>query len=78
MEALPVRAILETFERKTDELKRLARDIVKPLTRNFLELELKASAEPAAGPAGARDGTLVGRLPYLTCTRVEEADLPWK
>ncbi|KAJ5601663.1 hypothetical protein N7510_011197 [Penicillium lagena] len=77
-DSLYTRETLKRFERKTDELKRLARDIVKPLTRNFLELELKASAEPAAGPAGARDGTPVGRLPYLTCTRVEEADLPWK
>jgi hypothetical protein len=32
---------LKRFERKMDEIKRLARDIVKPLMRNFLELELK-------------------------------------
>ncbi|KAK6003098.1 hypothetical protein QM012_000943 [Aureobasidium pullulans] len=31
---------LRRFERRVDELKNLARDAVKPLTRNFLELDL--------------------------------------
>ena len=72
---LYTRDTFKRFERKMDEIKRLAREIVKPLMRNFLELEIKSSAEnsnnttsesaPGTGP------------PYLTCTRIEEADLPW-
>jgi hypothetical protein len=54
---------LRRFERKVDEVKNLARDVVKPLTRNCLELDLKAEAG--------------GGLPYLTCIKVEEEDLPW-
>ncbi|KAK4542000.1 hypothetical protein LTR36_007200 [Oleoguttula mirabilis] len=54
---------LRRLERRLDEIKNLARDAVKPLMRNFLELDLNAF-----GPAG---------LGYLTCARLEEADLPW-
>lgn len=54
---------LRRFERKVDEMKNLARDIVKPLIRNCLELDLRAEAG--------------GGLPYLTCTKIEEEDLPW-
>jgi hypothetical protein len=54
---------LRKFERRIDELKNLARDAVKPLMRNFLELDLSSF-----GPGG---------LGYLTCTRVENRDLPW-
>jgi hypothetical protein len=54
---------LRRFERKIDEVKNLARDVVKPLTRNCLELDLKAEAG--------------GGLPYLTCVKIEEEDLPW-
>jgi hypothetical protein len=76
-DALYTRETLKRFERKMDEIKRLAREIVKPLMRNFLELELKSSAEPAGGAAGPHDSIPSAGLPYLTCTRVEEADLPW-
>ncbi len=54
---------MRRFERKVEEVKNIARDLVKPLTRNCLELDLKAEAG--------------GGLPYLTCVKVEEADLPW-
>lgn len=54
---------LRRFERRVEEVKNLARDAVRPLMRNFLELDLTVF-----GPAG---------LGYLTCTRVEEADFPW-
>jgi hypothetical protein len=68
---------LKRFERKMDEIKRLAREIVKPLMRNFLELDLKGSESGGgSGGSGVGDGGL-GGLPYLTCTRVEEADFPW-
>lgn len=55
---------LRRFERRVEEVKNLARDAVKPLMRNFLELDLTMF-----GPAG---------LGYLTCTRVEDADFPWE
>lgn len=55
---------LRRFERRMEEVKNLARDAVQPLMRNFLELDLGS-----LGPVG---------LPYLTCTRVEERDLPWE
>lgn len=70
------RETLKRFERKMDEIKRLAREIVKPLMRNFLELETKSSAERAASTVTVQESPSPG-LPYLTCTRVEEADLPW-
>ena len=53
---------LKKFERKVEEVKNLAKDLVKPLMRNFLELDV------------TRDG---GSLGYLTCTRIEDADYPW-
>ena len=53
---------LKRFERRMDEIKGLAKEIVRPLTRNYLELDL------------GRDG---GGLGYLTCTRVEDVDFPW-
>ena len=53
---------LKRFERRMDELKGMARETVKPLMRNYLELE------------GAGLGAGLG---YLTCTRVEEGDYPW-
>lgn len=69
------RETLKRFERKMDEIKRLAREIVKPLMRNFLELELKSGSDTSGS---ATSGALESAgLPYLTCTRVEEADLPW-
>lgn len=57
---------IRRFERKIDEIKNVARDIVKPLTRNCLELDLRMLADGGWGSLG-----------YLTCTRVEDADLPW-
>lgn len=54
---------LKRFERRIEEMKNLARDAVRPLMRNFLELDLRDF-----GPAG---------LGYLTCTRIEGRDVPW-
>lgn len=68
-DALYTREVLKRFERKMDEIKRLARDVVKPLMRNFLELDLKT---PGGGGGREEAG-----LPYLTCTRIEEGDIPW-
>ncbi|RMZ12657.1 hypothetical protein D0862_02576 [Hortaea werneckii] len=61
---LYTRENLKRFERRMDEVKNLARDTVRPLMRNFLELDLSAFGTPAG-------------LGYLTCTRVEDMDLPW-
>ncbi|KAF2091846.1 hypothetical protein K490DRAFT_32618 [Saccharata proteae CBS 121410] len=61
---LYTRENMRRFERRVDELKNLARDVVKPLMRNFLELDL------------GRDGG--AELPYLTCTKVTEADFVWE
>lgn len=69
------RETLKRFERKMDELKRLAREIVKPLMRNFLELEVKSKVDPAGGASSGPSES--AGLPYLTCTRVEEGDIPW-
>ncbi|GIJ87875.1 hypothetical protein Asppvi_006788 [Aspergillus pseudoviridinutans] len=67
-ESLYTRDVLKRFERKMDEIKRLAREIVKPLLRNFLELELKGTE---------LGDSALGVLPYLTCTKVEDEDIPW-
>lgn len=54
---------LRRFERKVEEVKNIARDLVKPLTRNFLELDM--SGEQGRG------------IPYLTCTKLEDQEVPW-
>ena len=56
------REVLKKFERKMDEIKGLAKEIVRPLMRNYLELDV------------GKDG---GSLGYLTCTRVDDEDYPW-
>lgn len=78
-DSLYTRENLKRFERKMDDVKRLAREVVRPLMRNFLELDLSAGGTTAGGGrgttgSGSGSGTL---LPYLTCTRVEEVDYPW-
>lgn len=57
---------MKRFERKMEEIKNVARDIVKPLTRNCLELDIRALSDGLGGGLG-----------YLTCMRVEEDELPW-
>ncbi|KAL3455303.1 hypothetical protein BJX64DRAFT_272663 [Aspergillus heterothallicus] len=64
-ESLYTRDVLKRFERKMDEIKRLAREIVKPLMRNFLELDLKG-------------GEFSDTIPYLTCIKIEDEDIPWE
>ncbi|OJD16738.1 hypothetical protein AJ78_03117 [Emergomyces pasteurianus Ep9510] len=75
-DSLYSRENLKRFERKMDEIKRLARDIVKPLMRNFLELDLRSLSGGGSGP-GSEDAGGGVLLPYLTCTKVEEGDYPW-
>ncbi|KAH0380730.1 hypothetical protein KCU92_g7372, partial [Aureobasidium melanogenum] len=67
---------LRRFERRVDELKNLARDAVKPLTRNFLELDLSSLVVPPTSGRGSAAVPSVG-LGYLTCTKVMGEDFPW-
>ena len=76
--ALYTRENMRRFERKVDEIKRLAREIVKPVMRNFLELDLRALAGGGDGDSGGGGGDGGMLLPYLTCTRVGEGDFPWE
>lgn len=55
---------LKRFEKRMDELKSMARDIVRPLMGSGLELDL----------GGSRAGEGIS---YLTCTAVGNRDLPW-
>ncbi|KAK4167304.1 hypothetical protein QBC43DRAFT_139780 [Cladorrhinum sp. PSN259] len=56
---------LRRFEKRIEELKAMAREVVRPLMGTGLELELTG----AAGEGG------VG---YLTCVRLGERELPWR
>ena len=59
------RESLKRLERRLEEVKNMAKEIARPLTRQYLELDV---ARDAPG----------GRLGYLTCTKVEEEDYPWE
>ena len=54
---------LKRFEKKMEEIKAMARELVRPLMSSALELDL-------AGGGGSGIG-------YLTCTTVGNRDLPW-
>jgi hypothetical protein len=53
---------LRKFEKRIDELKAMAREVVRPLMGSGLELEVTHGA---------------GAVGYLTCTTVRDRDLPW-
>ncbi|KAI3529177.1 hypothetical protein CABS01_16251 [Colletotrichum abscissum] len=55
---------LRRFEKRIDELKLMARDIVRPLMGSGLELDINSGR--------AADG-----IGYLTCITVGDRDLPW-
>ena len=88
---LYTRDTLHRFERKMEEIKNLARNAVKPLTRNFLELDVKVGDGRGGGGGGGGGGrkTEGGSaesagssgegwlVQYLTCTRIEEDEVPW-
>jgi hypothetical protein len=61
---------LRRFEKRLDELKSAAREIVRPLMGTGLELELDRATNGAVGP-------VTGMTSYLTCVKVQERDLPW-
>lgn len=56
---------LRRFEKRLDEIKAMARDVVRPLMGSGLELDIN-------GPG--RGAEAIG---YLTCTTVMDRDLPW-
>jgi hypothetical protein len=60
---------LRRFEKRIDELKIAARELVRPLMGTGLELELSIP-----GKDGVPTAASVG---YLTCVKVVERDLPW-
>jgi hypothetical protein len=62
---------LRRFEKRIDELKSAAREIVRPLMGTGLELELDRDVGGAVGP-------VTGMMSYLTCIKVQQRDLPWE
>ncbi|KAK0386842.1 hypothetical protein NLU13_5155 [Sarocladium strictum] len=56
---------LRRFEKRMDEIKAMARDVVRPLMGSGLELDMNGTS---------RGSEAVG---YLTCTTVDDRDLPW-
>jgi hypothetical protein len=58
---------LRRFEKRVEEIKAVAREVVRPLMGSGLELE-------ATSGGGRGGGEGIG---YLTCTVVSDRDLPW-
>ncbi|KIH91465.1 hypothetical protein SPBR_01465 [Sporothrix brasiliensis 5110] len=65
---------LRRFEKRIDELKVLAREIVRPLMGSGLELDV-AGGKSGSG-TGSSNGTHDG-ITYFTCTYLSDRDLPW-
>ncbi|KAK3949414.1 hypothetical protein QBC32DRAFT_36680 [Pseudoneurospora amorphoporcata] len=76
---------LRRFEKRIEELKAMAREVVRPLMGSGLELEISgsgvhpttkesSSANGGASGGGASSSAVLG---YLTCTTVYDRDLPW-
>ena len=74
------REALKRLERRMDEIKNLARETVRPLLKNYLELDLAKDVSNGGGnnSGSGSGGTGGGGLGYLTCTRVEEEYFPWE
>ncbi|KAI0884510.1 uncharacterized protein GGS22DRAFT_143612 [Annulohypoxylon maeteangense] len=71
---------LRRFEKRIDELKTAAREIVRPLMGSGLELELERGATTPGSAGIGGPGVPIspsGMTSYLTCVRVMERDLPW-
>ncbi|KAL1889194.1 hypothetical protein Sste5346_009052 [Sporothrix stenoceras] len=65
---------LRRFEKRIDELKALAREIVRPLMGSGLELDV------AGGKSSSGNGSGNGphdNITYFTCTYLSDRDLPW-
>ncbi|KAK7403465.1 hypothetical protein QQX98_010786 [Neonectria punicea] len=57
---------LRRFEKRMDEMKAMAREIVRPLMTSGLELDMNGTSRSADS------------ITYLTCTTVTNRDLPWE
>ncbi|KAL0470103.1 hypothetical protein QR685DRAFT_244205 [Neurospora intermedia] len=74
---------LRRFEKRMEELKAMAREVVRPLMGSGLELEISGgggSGNPVTTKEGRGDGSGGSggsMLGYLTCTTVYDRDLPW-
>lgn len=76
---------LRRFEKRVEELKGMAREVVRPLMGSGLELEVVGGASAAGagavvggrGEKGDGGGGGGGAVGYLTCVRVGERDWPW-
>lgn len=72
---------LRRFEKRIDELKALAREIVRPLMGSGLELDV-AGGKSSSGHGSSGGGNGGGNGPhdsitYFTCTYLSDRDLPW-
>lgn len=66
------------FESTLDELKDMAREIVRPLARINLQLSpVCVISSKICEPKSSRDKSAPWQLDHLTCTRVSESELPW-
>ncbi|CAK7209397.1 hypothetical protein SCUCBS95973_000425 [Sporothrix curviconia] len=63
---------LRRFEKRIDELKALAREIVRPLMGSGLELDVAGGKSSSSG-----SGAPYESITYFTCTYVDDRDLPW-
>ena len=72
---------LKRFERRMEEVKNLARDVVRPLVRCVLELDVRllesGSDGVDAGGVGSGTGVGTGGLGYLVCMGLREGEVPW-
>lgn len=68
---LYTRENLRRFERRVDELKAMAREVVRPLMSSGLELDV------STGAGGGGKGGDHSAVTYLTCIRLTDHDLPW-
>ncbi|KAL1873092.1 hypothetical protein VTK73DRAFT_1144 [Phialemonium thermophilum] len=60
---------LRRFEKRVEELKAMAREVVRPLMGSRLEL--------FESSGGGRAGGLADGIGYFTCTTIGDRDLPW-
>ncbi|RYP44045.1 hypothetical protein DL768_009453 [Monosporascus sp. mg162] len=66
---------LRRFEKRVDELKAAAREVVRPLMGSGLELEHEIASHGRS--RGDAVEVAAGVTSYLTCVRVYDRDLPW-
>lgn len=69
---------LRRFEKRIDELKALAREIVRPLMGSGLELDVAGGKSSSGNSSGNGSGNGPhDSITYFTCTYLCDRDLPW-